>query len=149
MGSGSKQNPIARVTLGAARVPSHRKARAGGWFGIGAAQKSAGSKETQVQSTSDYSVRDRYSDCSGDNCGQSSATRDFCSQEEKQAFRVWLGRHIEKHHSSFFVALDADGRAVGYLAGCLENPMTLSHFNDVAYSAPSRISAEIILRIFM
>jgi hypothetical protein len=46
---------------------------------------------------------------------------------------MWLGRYIEKHHSSFFVALDADGRAVGYLAECLENPTTLSHFNDVAY----------------
>jgi GNAT superfamily N-acetyltransferase len=65
---------------------------------------------------------------------QSSAKRDFCSQEEKQAFRErWLGRYIEKHHGSFFVALDADGRAIGYLAGCLENPTTLSHFNDVAY----------------
>ena len=65
---------------------------------------------------------------------QSSATRDFCSQEEKQAFReMWLGRYIEKHRSSFFVALDPDGRAVGYLAGCLENPIILSHFNDVDY----------------
>ena len=36
---------------------------------------------------------------------QSSATRDFCSQGEKQAFReMWLGRYIEKHRSSFFVA---------------------------------------------
>ena len=53
---------------------------------------------------------------------------------KEQAFRErWLGRYIEKHHSSFFVALDADGRAIGYLAGCLENPTTLSHFNDVAY----------------
>ena len=64
----------------------------------------------------------------------SSARRDFSSQEEKQAFRdTSLGRYMEKHRSSFFVALDADGRAVGYLAGCLENPITLSHFNDVAY----------------
>ena len=53
---------------------------------------------------------------------QSSATRDFCSQEEKQAFQeMWLGRYIERHRSSFFVALDPGGRAVGYLAGCLEN----------------------------
>jgi GNAT superfamily N-acetyltransferase len=65
---------------------------------------------------------------------QSSAKRDFSSQEEKQAFReMSLGRYIEKHLSSFFVALDADGRAVGYLAGSLENPITLNHFNDVAY----------------
>ena len=64
----------------------------------------------------------------------SSARRDFSSPEEKQAFQeLSLGRYIERHRSSFFVALDADGRAVGYLAGCLENPITLSHFNDVAY----------------
>ncbi len=64
----------------------------------------------------------------------SSARRDFGSPEEKQAFReMSLGRYIESHRSSFFVVLDADGRVVGYLAGCLENPMTLSHFNDVAY----------------
>src|SRR5262245_45643490 len=65
---------------------------------------------------------------------KSSARRDFSSQEERQAFRdMSLGRYIEKHRSSFFVALDADGRSVGYLAGCLENAITLSHFNDVGY----------------
>jgi len=64
----------------------------------------------------------------------SSARGDFSSQEAKQAFReMSVGRYIEKHSSSFFVALDANGCAVGYLAGCLENPITLSHFNDVAY----------------
>ena len=80
----------------------------------------------------------------------SSATRDFCSQEEKQAFRErWLGRYIDKHHSSFFVALDADGRAIGYLAGCLENQRHSATSMTLPTSAPSRISAEIILRIFM
>jgi hypothetical protein len=65
---------------------------------------------------------------------ESSARRDFCSQEEKQAFReMSLGRYIEKHRSCFLIALDDDGRAVGYLAGCLENPLTLNHFNDVSY----------------
>jgi GNAT superfamily N-acetyltransferase len=65
---------------------------------------------------------------------ESSVRCDFCGQEEKQAFReMSLGRYIEKHRSSFFVALDDDGRAVGYLAGCLENPLTLKHFNDVSY----------------
>ena len=60
----------------------------------------------------------------------SSARRDFSSPEEKQAFReMSLDRYIEKHRSSFFVALDTDGRAVGYLAGCLENPITLSQYN--------------------
>ena len=64
----------------------------------------------------------------------SSARRDFCSQEERHAFReMSLGRYIEKHRSSFFVALDDAGHAAGYLAGCLENPLALNHFNDVAY----------------
>jgi hypothetical protein len=65
---------------------------------------------------------------------ESSVRRDFCGQEEKQAFReMSLGRYVEKHRSSFFVTLDDDGRAVGYLAGCLENPLTLKHSNDVSY----------------
>src|SRR5262245_16088889 len=64
----------------------------------------------------------------------SSARRDFSSPEEKHAFRdMSLGRYVESHRSSFFVALNDGGGAVGYLAGCLENPITLSHFNDVAY----------------
>jgi GNAT superfamily N-acetyltransferase len=54
-------------------------------------------------------------------------------KKSKRFERMSLGRYIEKHRSSFFVALDADGRAVGYLAGCLENPISLSHFNDVGY----------------
>ena len=55
----------------------------------------------------------------------SSARHAFSSQEERQAFRdMSLGRYIEKHRSSFFVALNDAGGAVGYLAGCLENPLT-------------------------
>jgi hypothetical protein len=65
---------------------------------------------------------------------KSSPRRDFCSQEEKQSFReMSLGRYIVKHRDSFFVALD-DARCVGYLAGCLENPTKLTHFNDVIAS---------------
>jgi GNAT superfamily N-acetyltransferase len=64
---------------------------------------------------------------------ESSARRDFCSREEKQSFReMSLGRYIAKHRDSFFVALD-NARCVGYLAGCLENPTKLTHFNDVSY----------------
>jgi len=64
----------------------------------------------------------------------SSARRAFGSQEEKQAFReMSLGRYIEQHRGSFFVALNDAGGAVGYLAGCLENPLTLIHFNAVGY----------------
>jgi GNAT superfamily N-acetyltransferase len=64
----------------------------------------------------------------------SSARIDFSSQEEKQAFRdTSLGRYIERHRGSFFVALNDPRGVVGYLAGCLENPITLSHFSDVGY----------------
>jgi len=65
---------------------------------------------------------------------QSSAKRDFCSDEERLSFREqWLGRYILKHQDSFFVAFDDVGRAVGYLAGCLENPTRLKHFDDIEY----------------
>ena len=60
---------------------------------------------------------------------ESSARRDFCSQEEKQSFReMSLGRYIAKHRDSFFVALD-DARCVGYLTGCLyENRQRAWHY---------------------
>jgi GNAT superfamily N-acetyltransferase len=65
---------------------------------------------------------------------QSSARRTFGDQEERQAFRdMFLDRYFLRHRDSFFVALDDAGRAIGYLAGCLENPTTLDHFNDVSY----------------
>ena len=65
---------------------------------------------------------------------ESSAKRDFCNDEEKQSFReVSLGRYVVRHRDSFFVALDDAGPAVGYLAGCLENPAKLDHFKDIAY----------------
>jgi len=63
----------------------------------------------------------------------SSAKRHFSSDEERLSFREkWLGRYILKHRDSFFVALEA-GRAVGYLAGCLEDPTNLDHFKDIGY----------------
>jgi GNAT superfamily N-acetyltransferase len=65
---------------------------------------------------------------------RSSVKRDFYSHEERLSFREqWLGRYILKHRDSFFVAFDDVRRAVGYLAGCLENPTKLNHFNDIAY----------------
>jgi GNAT superfamily N-acetyltransferase len=65
---------------------------------------------------------------------ESSAKQDFCSPEERSSFRERLvGRYAEKHRESFFVALDDAKRAIGYLAGCLENPSDLHHFDDIAY----------------
>jgi len=64
----------------------------------------------------------------------SSAKRDFAGYEERDAFlERWLGRYIANHRGSFFVALDASGRVVGYLAGCLKNPTELAHFSDIEY----------------
>jgi ribosomal protein S18 acetylase RimI-like enzyme len=65
---------------------------------------------------------------------ESSAKRDFRSRQEKESFReASLGRYIVQHPDTFFVALNNDERPVGYLAGCLENPTKLDHFNDIAY----------------
>jgi len=65
---------------------------------------------------------------------ESSAKQEFADQAERNAFRErWLGRYLEKHRDSFFVAVDDDGSAIGYLAGCLQNPTELSHFGDIAY----------------
>jgi GNAT superfamily N-acetyltransferase len=65
---------------------------------------------------------------------QSSARHTFSDQDERQAFRdMFLDRYFNKHKDSFFVALNDAGRTIGYLAGCLENPTTLDHFDDVLY----------------
>jgi GNAT superfamily N-acetyltransferase len=65
---------------------------------------------------------------------QSSAKQSFSSEQEKDVFRERsLGRYIERHRDSFFVALDESGLVVGYLAGCLKNPTELAHFSDIEY----------------
>jgi len=65
---------------------------------------------------------------------KSSVKRDFSNHGEQQYFRdMSLGRYIAKHRDSFFIALNGDGHAIGYLAGCLENPTKLDHFNDITY----------------
>src|SRR5215471_11446355 len=65
---------------------------------------------------------------------QSSAKQFFSNKQEKDVFRERsLGRYIERHRDSFFVALDESGLVVGYLAGCLKNPAELAHFIDIEY----------------
>jgi hypothetical protein len=67
---------------------------------------------------------------------KSSVKRDFCTHEEQQYFPdMSFGRYTVTHRDSFFVALNGGGRAIGYLAGCLENPTILGHFNDITYLA--------------
>jgi GNAT superfamily N-acetyltransferase len=64
----------------------------------------------------------------------SSATQSFSSGQEKACFRErWLGRFIARHKASFFVGLDETDRVVGYLAGCLEDPINHADFSDIGY----------------
>jgi GNAT superfamily N-acetyltransferase len=46
------------------------------------------------------------------------ATQAFPSSEARDAYRdLWLGRYMRAFPEMFLIALDGDGRAVGYLAG--------------------------------
>lgn len=64
-----------------------------------------------------------------------SATTSFADQSIREAFRErWLGRYLAHDASWFYVAL-AGNRAIGYLAGCLEDPARTSRFADIWYFA--------------
>lgn len=64
-----------------------------------------------------------------------SVTQKFASPSVREAFRErWLGRYLTRDASWFYVALD-DDRAVGYLAGCLDDPARTPHFADIDYFA--------------
>lgn len=64
-----------------------------------------------------------------------SATTSFANQSVKDAFRErWLGRYLVHDASWFYVALAGD-RAIGYLAGCLDDPALTSRFADIWYFA--------------
>jgi GNAT superfamily N-acetyltransferase len=64
----------------------------------------------------------------------SSNVQQFADDTERAAFRErWLGRYLAYWPQDFFVASAADGRIVGYLAGCLEDPAALSLFADLGY----------------
>ncbi|MGB0087571.1 MAG: GNAT family N-acetyltransferase [Rhodomicrobiaceae bacterium] len=50
----------------------------------------------------------------------SAATKTFASQDERAAYReLWLGRYLRHCPADCFVALDAGGSVMGYLAGSL------------------------------
>lgn len=64
-----------------------------------------------------------------------SATQDFADQSERDRFRErWLGRYLVNDRSWFYVALSGP-RAVGYLAGCIEDPARTARFADIWYFA--------------
>lgn len=64
---------------------------------------------------------------------ETSATQTFPGQPERDAFRErWLGRYLAHDAQWFYVALSG-GRAVGYLAGCVEDPALSPRFADIPY----------------
>jgi len=66
----------------------------------------------------------------------SSNVQQFANDAERAVFRErWLRRYLEHWPEDFFVAGTADGRIVGYLAGCLEDPATAPLFADLGYAA--------------
>jgi GNAT superfamily N-acetyltransferase len=60
-----------------------------------------------------------------------SAVQTFRDDHHRGSFRErWLGKYLEHFTNSFFIARDEDGTIAGYLAGCLDNPVFTSLFND-------------------
>ncbi len=66
----------------------------------------------------------------------SSNTQSFESQAARLAFRErWLGRYLSYYPEHVYVALDARGGVIGYLAGCFDDPARTALFSDIAYFA--------------
>lgn len=66
----------------------------------------------------------------------SSNVRQFSDAAERADFRErWLGRYLDHWPEDFFVAATGEGRIVGYLAGCLEDPALHRLFADIGYVA--------------
>ncbi len=64
----------------------------------------------------------------------SSNVQQFRDAAERAAFRErWLGRYLDHWPEHVFVASTPDGRIVGYLTGCLDDPATHPMFADIAY----------------
>src|SRR5262249_58616080 len=70
-------------------------------------------------------------------CGNSLATsrvQIFADEQARNSFKAqWLDRYLNHYIDSFFIARAEDGVLIGYLAGCLENPMLNPPFNDLGY----------------
>jgi GNAT superfamily N-acetyltransferase len=65
---------------------------------------------------------------------EASLTRSFDTEATRSAFRErWLGRYLVHDPEHAFLALDASGELVGYLVGCLEDPVTAPRFADIPY----------------
>ena len=56
------------------------------------------------------------------------------SPAARAAFRErWLGRYLADFPDEAFLACRADGRVIGYLVGCLEDPAQGRRFEDLSY----------------
>ena len=67
---------------------------------------------------------------------QSSNTQTFASAEVRDKFRErWLGRYLGSYPQWTYVALTADRRVAGYLAGCLDDPARTALFSDNVHFA--------------
>ena len=65
-----------------------------------------------------------------------SNTQQFADEGERGAFHErWLGRYLDRYRQHFFLALGPEGRVIGYLAGCLDNPAHQLLFADIGYFA--------------
>jgi GNAT superfamily N-acetyltransferase len=79
----------------------------------------------------------------------SSTRQTFDNEEQKAAFReTWLGRYLEHFPDLAFIALDGNGRIVGYVIGSLEDPARdplfadlelFSHFRDLTPRYPAQL----------
>jgi GNAT superfamily N-acetyltransferase len=68
-----------------------------------------------------------------------SPTKTFRTEVEKHAFlQRWFGNYVEAHASAFLIALDEEGNAAGYLAGCPDSfsPASKAIIGDIDYFTP-------------
>ena len=64
----------------------------------------------------------------------SSRVQIFADERTRDSFKArCLDRYLNHYIESFFIARAHDGVVIGYLAGCLENPMLNLLFDDLGY----------------
>lgn len=65
---------------------------------------------------------------------EASATKSFATPAIREAFlERWLGRYLMLYPEHAFIALGADGKALGYIVGSLDDPAHEPLFQDLAY----------------
>src|SRR5262249_23586311 len=63
-----------------------------------------------------------------------SRVQKFADTQARNSFKTkWLDRYLNHYIDSFFIARADDDVLIGYLAGCLENPILNPLFNDLGY----------------